>query len=82
MHSARLWSLVLTTDIVLGGIGEQLIMRHDPGLTFQVLLRVARSTPLQRANASSVARVVEVTKEFRSSLQSVQVDDFKWMSWS
>jgi 4-hydroxy-tetrahydrodipicolinate reductase len=29
----RLPSFVVTTEIVFGGIGERLIMRHDPGLS-------------------------------------------------
>jgi 4-hydroxy-tetrahydrodipicolinate reductase len=32
IHSARLPSFVVTTEIVFGGPGERLIMRHDPGL--------------------------------------------------
>ncbi len=33
IHSVRLPSFVVTTEIVFGGPGERLIMRHDPGLT-------------------------------------------------
>lgn len=33
IHSVRLPSFVVTTEIVFGGSGERLIMRHDPGLT-------------------------------------------------
>jgi 4-hydroxy-tetrahydrodipicolinate reductase len=33
IHSLRLPSFVVTTEIVFGGPGERLIMRHDPGLT-------------------------------------------------
>jgi 4-hydroxy-tetrahydrodipicolinate reductase len=33
VHSVRLPSFVVTTEIVFGGPGERLIMRHDPGLT-------------------------------------------------
>jgi 4-hydroxy-tetrahydrodipicolinate reductase len=29
----RLPSFVVTTEVVFGGPGERLIMRHDPGLT-------------------------------------------------
>jgi 4-hydroxy-tetrahydrodipicolinate reductase len=32
IHSVRLPSFVVTTEIVFGGPGERLIMRHDPGL--------------------------------------------------
>jgi 4-hydroxy-tetrahydrodipicolinate reductase len=31
VHSVRLPSFVVTTEIVFGGAGERLIMRHDPG---------------------------------------------------
>ena len=33
VHSVRLPSFVVTTEIVFGGTGERLIMRHDPGLS-------------------------------------------------
>jgi len=33
VHSLRLPSFVVTTEIVFGGQGERLVMRHDPGLT-------------------------------------------------
>jgi len=33
VHSVRLPSFVVTTEIVFGGPGERLVMRHDPGLT-------------------------------------------------
>jgi 4-hydroxy-tetrahydrodipicolinate reductase len=33
IHSVRLPSFVVTTEIVFGGPGERLIMRHDPGLS-------------------------------------------------
>jgi 4-hydroxy-tetrahydrodipicolinate reductase len=32
IHSVRLPSFVVTTEIVFGGPGERLVMRHDPGL--------------------------------------------------
>jgi 4-hydroxy-tetrahydrodipicolinate reductase len=32
VHSVRLPSFVVTTEIVFGGHGERLVMRHDPGL--------------------------------------------------
>ena len=31
IHSVRLPSFVVTTEIVFGGVGERLVMRHDPG---------------------------------------------------
>jgi 4-hydroxy-tetrahydrodipicolinate reductase len=33
IHSVRLPSFMVTTEVVCGGPGERLIMRHDPGLT-------------------------------------------------
>ncbi len=33
IHSVRLPSFVVSTEVVFGGPGERLIMRHDPGLT-------------------------------------------------
>jgi 4-hydroxy-tetrahydrodipicolinate reductase len=33
IHSVRLPSFVVTTEVVFGGPGERLMMRHDPGLT-------------------------------------------------
>ncbi|MFL6137760.1 MAG: 4-hydroxy-tetrahydrodipicolinate reductase [Frankiaceae bacterium] len=33
IHSVRLPSFVVSTEIVYGGAGERLVLRHDPGLT-------------------------------------------------
>jgi 4-hydroxy-tetrahydrodipicolinate reductase len=33
IHSVRLPSFVVTTEVVFGGPGERLTIRHDPGLT-------------------------------------------------
>jgi 4-hydroxy-tetrahydrodipicolinate reductase len=33
IHSVRLPSFVVSTEVVFGGPGERLVMRHDPGLT-------------------------------------------------
>ena len=33
IHSVRLPSFVVTTEIVFGGPGERLLMRHDPGMS-------------------------------------------------
>jgi 4-hydroxy-tetrahydrodipicolinate reductase len=33
VHSVRLPSFVVSTEVIFGGPGERLIMRHDPGLT-------------------------------------------------
>jgi 4-hydroxy-tetrahydrodipicolinate reductase len=31
IHSVRLFGFVVSTEIIFGGAGERLIMRHDPG---------------------------------------------------
>ncbi len=31
IHSVRLPSFVVSTEVVFGGTGERLVMRHDPG---------------------------------------------------
>jgi 4-hydroxy-tetrahydrodipicolinate reductase len=33
IHSVRLPSFVVSTEIVFGGPGERLVIRHDPGLS-------------------------------------------------
>jgi len=33
IHSVRLPSFVVSTEVVFGGPGERLVIRHDPGLT-------------------------------------------------
>ncbi|TDD33533.1 4-hydroxy-tetrahydrodipicolinate reductase, partial [Actinomadura sp. KC06] len=33
VHSVRLPGFVVATEVVFGGDGERLVMRHDPGLT-------------------------------------------------
>src|SRR5262249_37458447 len=33
IHSVRLPSFVVSTEVIFGGPGERMIMRHDPGLT-------------------------------------------------
>ena len=33
IHSVRLPSFLVTTEIIFGGAGERLVMRHDPGGT-------------------------------------------------
>jgi 4-hydroxy-tetrahydrodipicolinate reductase len=33
IHPVRLPSFVVTTEVLFGGPGERLLMRHDPGLT-------------------------------------------------
>lgn len=36
IHSLRLPSFVVTTEVVFAGPGERLVMRHDPGLTAEL----------------------------------------------
>lgn len=56
IHSVRLPSFVVSTEIVFGGPGEHLVMRHDPGLTpdpyvagtLLAIRRVADSVGLRR----------------------------------
>ena len=44
IHSLRLPSFVVTTEVVFAGPGERLVMRHDPGLTAS-RMSAARSWP-------------------------------------
>jgi 4-hydroxy-tetrahydrodipicolinate reductase len=56
IHSVRLPSFVVTTEIVFGGPGERLVMRHDPGTapdpyvagTLLAVRRVSDTTGLRR----------------------------------
>jgi 4-hydroxy-tetrahydrodipicolinate reductase len=54
VHSVRLPSFVVTTEIVFGGPGERLILRHDPGLTPDPYVA---GTLLAVRNAADVAGV-------------------------
>jgi 4-hydroxy-tetrahydrodipicolinate reductase len=54
IHSVRLPSFVVTTEIVFAGPGERLIMRHDPGLTPDPYVS---GTLLAVRNAADVAGV-------------------------
>ena len=55
IHSVRLPSFVVSTEIVFGGHGERLVLRHDPGLspglvegTMLAIRRVADAPGLRR----------------------------------
>ncbi len=56
IHSVRLPSFVVSTEIVFGGAGERLVMRHDPGEspepyvagTLLAVRRVSESTGVRR----------------------------------
>lgn len=60
IHSVRLPSFVVTTEVVFGGPGERLVMRHDPGSTADpyvagtllAIRRVADQTGLRRGLGS------------------------------
>jgi len=60
IHSVRLPGFVVTTEVVFGGSGERLVMRHDPGSTADpyvagtllAIRRVADETGLRRGLAS------------------------------
>jgi 4-hydroxy-tetrahydrodipicolinate reductase len=50
IHSVRLPSFVVSTEVVFGGQGERLTMRHDPGLT---------ATPYVSGTLLAIRRVAE-----------------------
>ncbi|WP_405072266.1 dihydrodipicolinate reductase C-terminal domain-containing protein [Kribbella sp. NBC_01510] len=60
IHSIRLPGFVVTTEVVFGGSGERLVMRHDPGSTADpyvagtllAIRRVADEPGLRRGLAS------------------------------
>jgi 4-hydroxy-tetrahydrodipicolinate reductase len=56
VHSVRLPSFVVTTEIVFGGPGERLIMRHDPGLTPDPYVSGTLLAVRKVANAAGVRR--------------------------
>jgi 4-hydroxy-tetrahydrodipicolinate reductase len=51
IHSVRLPSFVVSTEIVFGGAGERLIMRHDPG---------ASPEPYARGTLLAIRKVAEL----------------------
>ena len=61
IHSVRLPSFVVSTEIVFGGHGERLVLRHDPGLspdpyvegTLLAIRRVADAPGLRRGRTRS-----------------------------
>ena len=64
IHSVRLPSFVVTTEIVFGGAGERLVMRHDPGESPQ---------PYVAGTLLAVRRVGE-TQGVRRGLDSLLFD--------
>ncbi len=65
IHSVRLPSFVVSTEIVFGGPGERLIMRHDPGLS---------PDPYVVGTLLAVRRVADIAG-VRRGLGSVLFDD-------
>jgi 4-hydroxy-tetrahydrodipicolinate reductase len=65
IHSVRLPSFVVTTEIVFGGPGERLVMRHDPGLT---------PDPYVPGTLLAIRRVADVVG-VRRGLDSLLFDD-------
>jgi 4-hydroxy-tetrahydrodipicolinate reductase len=56
IHSVRLPSFVVSTEVIFGGPGERLIMRHDPGLT---------AAPYVSGTLLAVRKVADVTGVLR-----------------
>jgi 4-hydroxy-tetrahydrodipicolinate reductase len=65
IHSVRLPSFVVTTEIVFGGPGERLVMRHDPGET---------PDPYVDGTLLAIRKVAEV-RGLRRGLDSLLFDD-------
>jgi 4-hydroxy-tetrahydrodipicolinate reductase len=65
VHSVRLPSFVVSTEVVFGGPGERLIMRHDPGLT---------PAPYVAGTLLAVRRVADAVG-VRRGLDSLLFDD-------
>jgi hypothetical protein len=65
IHSVRLPSFVVTTEIVFGGAGERLVMRHDPGESPD---RYVAGTLLANRKAADVPGV-------RRGLDSLLIDE-------
>jgi 4-hydroxy-tetrahydrodipicolinate reductase len=65
IHSVRLPSFVVTTEIVFGGPGERLVMRHDPGET---------PNPYVDGTLLAIRNVAEV-QGLRRGLDSLLFDD-------
>jgi 4-hydroxy-tetrahydrodipicolinate reductase len=64
IHSVRLPSFVVTTEIVFGGTGERLVMRHDPG---------ASPDPYVAGTLLAIRRVADVPG-VRRGLDSLLMD--------
>jgi 4-hydroxy-tetrahydrodipicolinate reductase len=61
IHSVRLPSFMVSTEVVFGGTGERLVMRHDPGLSPDpyvagtlLAIRKARDVPGVRRGLDSL----------------------------
>lgn len=65
IHSVRLPSFVVTTEVIFGGQGERLIMRHDPGESPQ---------PYVHGTLLAIRRAAEVPG-VRRGLDSLLFDD-------
>jgi 4-hydroxy-tetrahydrodipicolinate reductase len=65
IHSVRLPSFVVTTEIVFGGLGDRLMMRHDPGLS---------PAPYVAGTLLAVRRVADVVG-VRRGLDSLLFED-------
>jgi 4-hydroxy-tetrahydrodipicolinate reductase len=65
IHSVRLPSFVVTTEIVFGGAGERLIMRHDPGES---------PDPYVEGTLLAIRKVADVPG-VRRGLDSLLIDD-------
>jgi 4-hydroxy-tetrahydrodipicolinate reductase len=65
VHSVRLPSFVVSTEVVFGGPGERLVMRHDPGLT---------PAPYVAGTLLAVRRVADAVG-VRRGLDSLLFDD-------
>jgi 4-hydroxy-tetrahydrodipicolinate reductase len=65
IHSVRLPSFVVTTEIVFGGAGERLVMRHDPGES---------PDPYVEGTLLAIRRVADVPG-VRRGLDSLLIDD-------
>jgi 4-hydroxy-tetrahydrodipicolinate reductase len=65
IHSVRLPSFVVTTEIVFGGAGERLVMRHDPGES---------PDPYVEGTLLAIRKVADVPG-VRRGLDSLLIDD-------
>jgi 4-hydroxy-tetrahydrodipicolinate reductase len=74
IHSVRLPSFVVSTEIVFGGPGERLVIRHDPGLgadpyvagTLLAIRKVADAPGLRRGLDSLLFNEAQLKHIFES----------------